>query len=312
MSEFKISVHEKHNIGFTFSFPLDQKEIDRGILITWTKGFKARGVQGKDVVKLLNEALKRKGLHTTRIAALANDTVSTLAAKSYEDKNCDMGIILGTGTNACYPEKTRNIKKLKKKTKSGKMIINIEWGNFNKLRKTSYDRELDKDTINPGEQILEKMVSGMYLGEVTRRVLKSVMPSFNKLKDFKSEYITLIESDNSENLSSVNRLLKKIGIKNSTLSGRKNLKEVCEIVSTRAARIASSAMAAVITKMDKNLSKKHTIAIDGSLYEKHPGFSKKVRLTLKEIFGRKTDNIKISLTKDASGKGAAIIAAMQV
>ncbi len=294
MDEYKIDISEKHSIGFTFSFPMKKRRVSSGILLRWTKGFKARGVEGKDVVKLLNESLKRKGLRNTKVVAIANDTVSTLVAKSYEDETCDVGAILGTGTNACYPE--------------GQMIINIEWGNFNKIRLTPYDRKLNYLSQSPGEQILEKMISGMYLGELTRLVAKDLIRDAIP-KTFKSEHMSIIESDTSKNLSRINRLLKKLRITDSKYTDRKLLKKICAMVSTRAARLSAAAIASVVTKIDPYLSRKHTIAIDGSVYEKHTGFSRRISATLKEIFGRKTANIKLSLTKDASAKGAAIIAA---
>lgn len=45
------------------------------------------------------------------------------------DPKCEMGVILGTGTNACYIEKSDQIKKLPSSVigDSG-MIINMEWG----------------------------------------------------------------------------------------------------------------------------------------------------------------------------------------
>ena len=54
-----------------------------------------------------------------------------------------------------------------------------------------------------------------------------------------------------------------------------------------AARLAALAMASVVTSIDPRLSRRHTIAIDGSLYEKDPSFSKKVKSTIKDIFGKK-------------------------
>ena len=51
------------------------------------------------------------------------------------------------------------------------MIINIESGNFNKITQNSFDIILDKDSIKKGEQVQEKMVSGLYLEELTRIVL---------------------------------------------------------------------------------------------------------------------------------------------
>ena len=47
-------------LGFTFSFPVDQKSLTSGLLIRWTKGFTAEGVEGQDVVRLMKEALERK------------------------------------------------------------------------------------------------------------------------------------------------------------------------------------------------------------------------------------------------------------
>jgi len=317
----RMNLNEKHNVGFTFSFPIKQKSISSGILIRWTKGFKAKGVEGKDVVKLLNESLRRKGLKNTRIVGLSNDTVSTLVAKSYEDKNCDVGVILGTGTNACYCEKLNNITRYKgKRTLSSEMIINMEWGGFDKLGVTDFDKELDRFSENIGEQRLEKMVSGMYLGELVGIVTRDLATrgllfsgeniSFLKNpKNFKSEDISLITEDKSKALSSVKAYLRKIKIRNSTIADRKALQRICKIVSRRGARISAAAMISVVTKMDPTLSKKHTIAIDGSVYEKHPGFSGNIKAAIKEVLKRKSKNIKLNLIKDASGKGAALIAA---
>ena len=36
------------------------------------------------------------------VLALVNDTVGTLMASAYHDQNTRIGLILGTGSNACY------------------------------------------------------------------------------------------------------------------------------------------------------------------------------------------------------------------
>lgn len=322
VKKYSLDISAGLNVGFTFSFPVKQTSINSGILIHWTKGFEAYDVEGKDVVRLLNESLARNGLAGMKVVALANDTVSTLIAKAYEDQNCSMGVILGTGTNACYSEKVSKILKSKGlKTRSGKMVVNIEWGNFNKLHSTSYDKKLDKESDNPGKQILEKMVSGMYMGELTRLVTKDLirqknifttnnLVAFNKPRTFKSEYMSIIQGDSSKNLIHADGMLKKLGILNSSYADRVLLKKICAIVSTRAARISAVAMASVITKIDPALSRKHTVAIDGSVYEKYPGFSDKIKETLRIIFKNKSRRIKLSLAKDGSSIGAGILAAV--
>lgn len=49
-------------LGFTFSFPVKQLSLTSGLLIRWTKGFTATGVENEDVVKLLQEAMVRNGV----------------------------------------------------------------------------------------------------------------------------------------------------------------------------------------------------------------------------------------------------------
>lgn len=49
-------------LGFTFSFPCTQKGLASATLVTWTKGFDCDGVVGQDVVKLLQDAINRRGV----------------------------------------------------------------------------------------------------------------------------------------------------------------------------------------------------------------------------------------------------------
>lgn len=299
MKKEKISSDSEIRLGFTFSFPVEQRGIASGRLLRWTKGFNVTGVIDKDVVKLLEEAIAREGICNVKVSALANDTVGTMVTRRYEDRNCDVGVIIGTGTNACYVEDD--------------MIINIEWGNFNRLKRTSYDIRLDKESTNIGSQILEKMVSGMYLGEISRLVFNDLIRKkmvFGKKYCVTAEDMSGIENDSSGGLSKTGILLKKLGVSKSTLDERRLFKKICEMVTARASRIIAAAIAAVVTKNDSNLFKKHIVAIDGSLYEKHPHFSKNIISALREIFVKKAHRIGMALTKDGSGKGAAVIAAI--
>jgi hexokinase len=318
----KTQIKERINLGFTFSFPIKQMGIDSGELVHWTKGFSAKGVEGKDVIKLLRGSLLKKGLNSITISALTNDTVGTLVTRGYIDRDCDIGVILGTGTNACYREKISNIPKLKgSQVSTDHMIVNIEWGNFNKLRRLAYDLQLDYASVNRGQQILEKMVSGKYLGEIVRIIFKDLIKRkmlfqekcsfiFDARGSFKTEYMSSIANDRTKGLSEVDKIFKKLGISKSVLEDRLLVKKICHAVSCRAARVSAAALASVIIKIDPHLSGKHTVAIDGTVYEKYPGFRQKIRLTLRELFGRKSARVNIVLTKDGSGRGAAIIAAL--
>ena len=58
------TITEKLPIGFTFSFPVHQTSLISGTLIRWTKDFTATGAEGQDVTKMLQDALRRKGVST--------------------------------------------------------------------------------------------------------------------------------------------------------------------------------------------------------------------------------------------------------
>ncbi len=91
------------------------------------------------------------------------------------------------------------------------VVINTEWGAFGNQGEldfilTKWDREVDKNSINPGKQIFEKMISGMYMGEVVRQVLMDLVneglifvdqPTENIFKQgrFYTKYVSEIESD---------------------------------------------------------------------------------------------------------------------
>lgn len=63
---------ERLALGFTFSFPLKQLGLTKGILQRWTKGFSCSGVVGEDVVQGLKDAIARRGV------SVCNDYIEIL------------------------------------------------------------------------------------------------------------------------------------------------------------------------------------------------------------------------------------------
>ncbi|PFH52548.1 hypothetical protein AMATHDRAFT_139483 [Amanita thiersii Skay4041] len=178
--------HGEVVLGLTFSFPVEQTALDSGKILTWTKGFSARNAIGKDVVKLLQDAFDRKHMHV-RCVALVNDTVGALLSRAYTAGGCFLGAIFGTGTNGAYIEDLSKIQKLsgtQAVKQSGIMIVNTEWGAFNNSRtylpSTPFDKALDRLSINPSFQAFEKFISGMYLGEIARNILISLIDATPK------------------------------------------------------------------------------------------------------------------------------------
>ena len=91
--------------------------------------------------------------------ALINDTVGTMMTSAYQNPQTAIGLILGTGTNACYMEKLDRVGTWNgDKEEPRQVIINMEWGAFgdnnclNGIR-TKYDEEVNLSSINQGKQM---------------------------------------------------------------------------------------------------------------------------------------------------------------
>ncbi|KAM6222148.1 hexokinase-3 [Rhynchocyon petersi] len=310
-------------LGFTFSFPCRQVGLDQGILLNWTKGFKASDCEGQDVVALLREAIGRRQAMELNVVAIVNDTVGTMMSCGYEDHNCEVGLIVGTGTNACYMEELQNVASVP--GESGRMCINMEWGAFGDdgvldVPSTRFDASVDEASINPGRQRFEKLISGMYLGEIVRHILlhlNSLGVLFRgqqtqrlQTRDiFKTKFLSEIESD-SLALRQVRAILEDLGLP-LTSDDALVVREVCQVVSRRAAQLCGAGVAAVVEKIRENRGLQEltvTVGVDGTLYKMHPHFSSLVAATVKEL--APCCKVTFLQSEDGSGKGAALVTAV--
>lgn len=330
--------NEAIHLGFTFSFPVEQTALDQGKLLTWTKGFSAKNAIGHDVVKLLQDALDRKHIHV-RCSALVNDTVGTLLSRSYQSGPALIGAIFGTGTNGAYIDHVTTIKKLGEeaineamaggKTGGEYMVVNTEWGALDNGRKvlpvSMFDNKLDRKSINPRKQAFEKMVSGMYLGEIVRNILLHLIdlsilfdghssPALNSHYGFDTALVSAIE--NSTSTEDVVKVLVGIDIPRELINDgdAKLVQWACRIVATRAASLAACAIAAVVLHTGSKdgsggPNEVIDVGLDGTVAEFLPNFEVRMRKALREILGEEGEKrIKMGLAKDGSGIGAALCA----
>uniref|UniRef100_A0A8C0IHI4 Hexokinase-2 n=1 Tax=Bubo bubo TaxID=30461 RepID=A0A8C0IHI4_BUBBB len=310
-------------LGFTFSFPCQQTNLDEGILLKWTKGFKATGCEGEDVVNLLKEAIHRREEFDLDVVAVVNDTVGTMMTCGYEDPYCEVGLIVGTGSNACYMEEMRNLELVE--GEEGRMCVNMEWGAFGDNGclddiRTEFDLAVDELSLNPGKQRFEKMISGMYLGEIVRNILMDFTKRgllfrgriSERLKTrgiFETKFLSQIESDCLA-LLQVRSILQHLGLE-STCDDSIIVKEVCAVVARRAAQLCGAGMAAVVDKIRENRGLdflKVTVGVDGTLYKLHPHFSTIMHETVKQLSPK--CEVTFLQSEDGSGKGAALITAV--
>jgi hexokinase len=314
-------------LGFTFSYPATQEYINHGVLQRWTKGWNIDGVEGTDVVPPFEAALAERGL-PIKLTALVNDTTGTLIASAYTDSATKIGCIFGTGCNAAYMEEVGAIPKLAHMNLDPKlpMAINCEWGAFDNehkvLPRTPYDIIIDKESPRPGQQAFEKMVAGLYLGELFRLVLVDLhgnpdckifhgqdISKLQKPYSLDSSFPAKIEQDPFENLSDTHELLQnKLSI-SATRPELELCRRLAELIGTRAARLSACGVAAICKK--KGMTACH-VGADGAVFNQYPHFKERGAKALREIFGwtTKEEPVEILPAEDGSGVGAALIAAL--
>ncbi|OBT78044.1 hexokinase [Pseudogymnoascus sp. 05NY08] len=318
-------------LGFTFSYPATQNYIDHGILQRWTKGFDIDGVEGKDVVPPFLDALKKRGV-PINLAALINDTTGTLIASAYTDTTMKIGCIFGTGCNAAYMEDCGSIPKLAHMNLPADTLmgINCEWGAFDNehavLPRTPYDVVIDKASPRPDQQAFEKMIAGLYLGEIFRTVLVDLhdnkhvnifdqqnIEKLRKAYTLDSSFLSAIEEDPFENLSETAELFQaRLNIAPS-MAELELIRRLAELIGTRAARLSACGVAAICKK--KGYETCH-VGADGSVFNKYPHFKERGAQALREILdwpekkAGERDPIEILAAEDGSGVGAALIAAL--
>lgn len=363
-------------LGFCFSFACEQSSLGDGKLLLWTKSFRGKGLIGEDVVAALASEFSARGL-SVRIPALMNDTVATLIAMCYSDPSTQAGIILGTGTNCAYLEKTECITKLppppssvahtgtgddgeqvKEHISSERgplMVINSEWGDLDSsgriLPRCEEDLWVDCSSANPGHGLFEKLIAGLYMGEVARRIFVRLVEHgglfggsrahpigslIAKEGSFTSANLSTIDQDESLGLEVTAATVQScFNLRNKpSLRDLKVVREVCGLVALRSARLCAAAIAAVYERCRGGVEEMgaingeersagtagsggavepFVIAVDGSVFSKYPAYKVKLQSALVELMGtERAAAVTLKLVDGGSVAGAAYLAAAAV
>lgn len=265
--------------------------------------------------------------------AVVNDTTGTLMSCAHKNRECRVGLIVGTGTNACYMEQMRNVPLMRPSDlpdddallHPDQVIVNTEWGAFGDngcidFVRTKWDHQIDQNSLNPGKQLFEKMISGMYMGELVRLVLIDLVQekvlfggqSSEPLRArfaFQTQYVSWIESDSKNAYVQTQRALEQMGLCDVAVQEDLEIvKLVCSRVSTRAAFLVSAAVACILKKINRPHT---TVGVDGSVYRYHPHFHELMEKKIAELLAGR-NAFSLMLSEDGSGRGAALVAAVAV
>ncbi|XP_071792604.1 hexokinase-4-like [Asterias amurensis] len=309
-------------LGFTFSFPMEQRRLDSADLLIWTKDFAVDGVVGKDVVALLQKAIVKKRLKL-RTVALLNDTVGVLMAGAYYDNDCKIGLIVGTGCNAAYVAPLSEVTRWTgDNDEPQQVVIDTECGAFGDdgsldFMRAEFDFDLDSRTLNKRNQIYEKMFSGKYMGEVARLILiklaqqgvlfeGEVPDTLQQQWVFTTLFVSeIVEGDSGVQHSQSQRILKSMGVDNPSTVDCKLVYKICCKLTERGAILVAAAIAALLIRVKK--SPVCGIGVDGSLYNEFPTFRNTMVKKLEELSPEY--KARFLAVDDGSGIGAAVVAA---
>ncbi|KAL5064140.1 hypothetical protein RYX36_025877 [Vicia faba] len=301
---------KKKKLGFTLSHPIDK-----------AMPFTNDPVH-KELVKDINHALKNHGMEM-QVFALVDDAVGGLAGGRYYNRDNVAAITLGMSTKAAFAKPAQE-SDLAQSPNSNEQIISMEWGNFRSshLPLTPFDTSLDAESSNPGKGTFEKLISGMYLGEIARRVLleiaqetalfgSKVPPKLRTPYLLRSPDMAAMHQDTSEDRQVVAEKLNEVfGITRSTKMAREVVAEVCDIVSERGARLAGAGILSIIKKLGRIENRKSAVTVKGGLYEHYRIFRNYLHSSVWEMLGDDfSDNVVVEHSHGGSGTGVLFLAA---
>ncbi|XP_070203285.1 hexokinase-4-like [Littorina saxatilis] len=260
--KIKDLLHKSHSVGFVLSFPCKYDtagDLTTARLAKWTKGFCCKDVEDKKWRELLQQAFKKKTVCKLEIKAIVNNLVALFMSAVREDDKCSIAVVFGNGFSACYLQQGEGQSTSgNENNTTEKVIVSTESGALGEDGSlddliTEFDKTLDQNTVNPGKQILEKMIGSLYLGEIVRLVLLKLIKqgllfsalyseytSFNKKGGFSTEHVALIQSDTSDDHSITQKVLQKIEVDSFDAEDCNIVKYVCRIVFQRAAYLAAA------------------------------------------------------------------------
>ena len=287
-------------IGFCFSYAMRITPDGDGEVLHFSKEIKAKEVEGSLVGKSLSDALVEHGWNRPEKITLLNDTTAALLAGASSatggvSYSSYVGFILGTGMNGAYIdsdpiEKIAGQKDSKGNSAPESQIVVCESGKFNKLPRSEFDIEFDKNANTPGLYVMEKMCSGAYLGPVSLIALKaackdglfskSVADGINSLAK-----LELIDVDKFLYRPFNDETLLGGILKNGTQEDRDIVYLILDSFVERSARLSSAIISAAVIKSGKgkNPSLPVCVSCDGTTFFKTHNLQPRLRGYLNEV-----------------------------
>lgn len=229
---------QAYTLGHTFSFAIERQDLRDGRLLSWSKEIAVPGVEGEWVNAMLKQALARQGLMAVEPVALVNDTTALLLSAAYTLERVRLGLVCGTGFNACY---------------------------YGGLIRNRWDKAVDALSAQPGQHRMEKMTGGAYAAEIFRQTLLSYFKT-RQLPAFSTAAMNdIISCDNdSQCRLKMGQLWKRIVRPDEV----RPVRNIGAAIFVRAAQLAGAVSCGILRHLyGGEAVPAQSVAVDGSLLE---------------------------------------------
>ncbi len=312
-------IDKSDRIGFCFSYAAEITENHDGIPLRFSKEIKASEVLGMPLGENLLKELASRGHDVSKHkVSVVNDTVATLlAAKAKHPDNASsyIGFILGTGTNTAYIEENRNIGKIRRD--AGSQIINVESGCLH-LALGDLDKAFADTTKNPDEYLLEKKISGAYIGPFAALVIEKAIEEGVLSAGFAERY-KLIEPLNTTRMSHYlemchNMEYDLVECVDGNEQDATALYRILKAIIERAGKLTAINLTAAILASGKGLEPRYPVVInaDGTTFYKTEFLEFYTRLYLDQILEKKHGRYYSMIQIDSSPTLGAAIAGLSI
>ena len=276
-----------NRVGFCFSYAAEITPDKDGKVISLSKEVYINGIEGTLLCHEIEDKLSEMGQKEDIKFILLNDTVATLlggpAIKEDEKFDTQIGFILGTGTNIAYDEMGCNITKIKCNPKK-KMIINTESAGLVPMKIGELDKQLDRESANPGLHLYEKAISGGYLGTLLKQTLikaaaDGLFSEGNKMAELPDFDLATVDSFQRRPFGD-NHLTKACGNEDDI----ELVYHFIDLILDRSSKLVTASLAAILIETDggKKLSQPARVMVEGTSFFKTYSYRERIESYMRE------------------------------
>ncbi len=284
------------NLAIVYTFPAQVIDTAQGVDVMspdkLSKGFFIRGISERPVGEQLVEFMRKSvdyNVNNLKALAVLNDTPAVLRDK--------LGGIVGSGYNLAVSV--------------GDTIYNIECGGEKSVPTYPLVEIVDAESENPGEQLSEKQISGLYIGqqlEVAIRELNTqgilnlnVIPEYSgveKREPLPSEVLSYIFDRNIAKLEQY--------FQGEVIPALPALTAIAQRIRVRSAQLVALQLSSVVNTFPNEFSGDEVVVpIVGSIFWLLPDYKELVKMFAEEYTGKV---FTFPPTPDEEAKGAAVAA----